>query len=213
MEAAAEASRDSKKGFRHGGAGEPTMTTTQTDETLIARTLAGDRNAFRALVESRYASVYRLCRSILRHPEDAEDATQEVFMRAYQALAQYAGRGAFDAWLRRLAVNHCLNRTQTASAKTSARSCSLELMAETLPASRAYDPEESFLRAEDRARVREQVGLLPAQERTAMSLRLLEGLSYEEIADMMNAPVNSVRSWLHRGRARLRTALQEVVEC
>ena len=201
---------NSARADRMGGT---TMTTTQTDENLVARTLAGDRNAFRALAENRYQSVYRLCRSILRHPEDAEDATQEVFVRAYQALGQYAGRGAFDAWLRRLTVNHCLNRTQTAAAKTSARSYSLDLLADTLPASQDFDPEESYLRAEDRARVREQLALLPQQERAAMSLRLLDNLSYEEIADMMNAPVNSVRSWLHRGRARLRAALQEVVEC
>ena len=201
---------NSARADRTGGT---TMTTTQTDENLVARTLAGDRNAFRALAENRYQSVYRLCRSILRHPEDAEDATQEVFVRAYQALGQYAGRGAFDAWLRRLTVNHCLNRTQTAAAKTAARSYSLDLMADTLPASQDFDPEERFLRAENRAQVREQLALLPQQERAAMSLRLLDNLSYEEIADMMNAPVNSVRSWLHRGRARLRAALQEVVEC
>ena len=71
--------------------GGTTMTRTMTDENLVARTLAGDRNAFRALAETRYQSVYRLCRSILRHPEDAEDATQEVFVRAYQALGQFAG--------------------------------------------------------------------------------------------------------------------------
>src|SRR5438105_1910872 len=178
-----------------------------TDEKLVARTLAGDRNAFRALVERHYNAVFRLCRSILRHPEDAEDATQEVFVRVYEALGQYAGRGAFGAWLRRLTVNHCLNRVQSASAKASARSYSLDLLAETLPATNASDPEESFIRAADKARIRQELELLPPQQRAAMGLRLLDGLSYEEIAEMMNVPVNSVRSWLHRGRARLREAL------
>lgn len=184
-----------------------------TDEKLVARTLTGDRNAFRALVERHYSAVYRLCRSILRHPEDAEDATQEVFVRVFQALAQFQGRGAFGAWLRRLTVNHCLNRTQSASAKASARSHSLELMADTLPASHEFDPEERLLRSEERARIKSELDDLPPAQRAALGLRLLEGLSYEEIADLMGVPVNSVRSWLHRGRARLREALQEVIEC
>jgi len=193
-------------------AGETTMLLT-TDEKLVARTLAGDRNAFRVLVERHYTAVYRLCRSILRHPEDAEDATQEVFLRVHTALAQFQNRGAFGAWLRRLTVNHCLNRTQSATAKVNARSHSLELMAETLPASMDSDPEEALLRSVERDRIRLELNQLPASQRAALSLRLLDGLSYEEIAELMGVPVNSVRSWLHRGRARLREALQEVIEC
>lgn len=189
------------------------MLLTPTDEKLVARTLAGDRNAFRTLVERHYQAVYRLCRSILRSAEDAEDATQEVFVRVYEALGQFAGRGAFGAWLRRLTVNHCLNRIQSASAKASAQSYSLDLLADTLPASEESDPEESLLRREERARIQNELDELPPAQRAALGLRLLEGLSYEEIAELMNVPVNSVRSWLHRGRTRLREALQEVVEC
>lgn len=184
-----------------------------TDEKLVARTLTGDRTAFRTLVDRHYNAVYRLCRSIVRNAEDAEDATQEVFVRAYQALGQYAGRGAFGAWLRRLTVNHCLNRVQSATAKASARGCSLDSMAETLPTSRSEDPEERLLRSEARTKIKTELEFLPPQQRAALALRLLEGLSYEEIADLMGAPVNSVRSWLHRGRARLQEALKEVVEC
>lgn len=189
------------------------MTPFPTDEKLVARTLAGDRNAFRTLVERHYTAVSRLCRSILRHPEDAEDATQEVFIRAYQALSQFQGRGAFGAWLRRLTVNHCLNRTQGSAARAARNSYSLDLMAETLPAAHEDDPEEQILRAEERARIKAELDELPPSQRAALGLRLLEGLSYEEIASLMGVPVNSVRSWLHRGRARLREALQEVVEC
>lgn len=183
------------------------------DEKLVARTLAGDRNAFRALAERHYTTVYRLCRSILHHSEDAEDATQEVFVRVYEALAQYAGRGAFGAWLRRLTVNHCLNRMQTAANRAAKHAYSLDLLAETLPASSEDDPEERILRAEERARVQNALEYLPPQQRAALALRLLDGLSYEEIADLMGVPVNSVRSWLHRGRTRLREALQEALEC
>jgi len=184
-----------------------------TDEKLVARTLAGDRSAFRTLVERHYTAVYRLCRSILRHPEDAEDATQEVFVRVYEALGQFAGRGAFGAWLRRLTVNHCLNRTQSAQNRASSRAYSLDLLAETLPASQECDPEERLLRTEERAQIKKELDELPPSQRAALGLRLLEGLSYEEIAELMGVPVNSVRSWLHRGRARLREALKEVVEC
>ena len=188
------------------------MTLTPTDEKLVARTLTGDRSAFRVLVERHYTNVFRLCRSILRSSEDAEDATQEVFVRVYQALGQFAGRGAFGAWLRRLTVNHCLNRVQSASAKVASRSTSLDLLADTLPAAYEDDPEERLLRNEDRAKIKQELDELPPSQRAALSLRLIEGLSYEEIADMMGVPVNSVRSWLHRGRARLRETLKEVVK-
>lgn len=184
-----------------------------TDEKLVARVLTGDKNAFRVLTERHYTAVFRLCRSILRHPEDAEDATQEIFVRMYQALGQFAGRGVFGAWLRRLTVNHCLNRTQSAAAKASSRSFSLDLLADSLPASRECDPEERLIQAEDKARIKKELDALPPSQRAALGLRLLEGLSYEEIADLMGVPVNSVRSWLHRGRARLREALQEAIEC
>lgn len=184
-----------------------------TDEKLVARILAGDRHAFRTLVERHYNSVYRLCRSILRHPEDAEDATQEIFVRVHEALGQFAGRGAFGAWLRRLTVNHCLNRAQSAATRAASRSYSLDLMTETLPASQECDPEERLLRSEQQARIKMELNDLPPSQRAALGLRLLEGLSYEEIAELMGVPVNSVRSWLHRGRARLREALEEVVGC
>ncbi|MCX6378728.1 MAG: RNA polymerase sigma factor [Armatimonadetes bacterium] len=183
------------------------------DEKLVARTLAGDRHAYRILMERYYRIVFRLCRSILRHAEDAEDATQEVFVRAFQSLGQFAGRGAFGGWLRRLTVNHCLNRTQTVSARVAAKSYSLDTLTESLQTSREADPEEQLLRSEEQKRIHDELDLLPPQQRVALALRLLEGLTYEEIADIMGVPVNSVRSWLHRGRTRLREALQEVVEC
>ena len=179
------------------------MLLTPNDEQLVARVLAGDRNAFRVLAERHYVGVYRLCRSILKSSEDSEDATQEIFVRAFQALAQYAGRGSFGGWLRRMTVNHCLNRIQSSSARHSAGSISIDVMAETLPAS-----EERLLRSEAQSRIRVELNCLPAAQRSALGLRLLEGLSYEEIADIMGVPVNSVRSWLHRGRARLRCALE-----
>lgn len=183
------------------------------DEKLVARTLAGDRNAFRTSVDRHYVMVLRLCRSILRHSEDAEDAAQEIFVRAYQALAQFQGRGAFAAWLRRLTVNHCFNRAQCAATRVSRQSFSLDLMAETLSSGSEDDPEECVLRAEERGRIQAELQFLPTVQRTALALRLLEGLSYEEIAEVMGVPVNSVRSWLHRGRTRLRETLHEVVEC
>ena len=185
------------------------MLLTPTDEQLVARVLAGDRNSFRALVERHYASVFRLSRSIVKCSEDAEDATQEIFVRAYEALGQYSGRGAFGGWLRRMTVNHCLNRVTSSAAKHTSRSYSIDLMAETLPASVESDPEASLLRSEATARIRHELNELPSAQRAALGLRLLDGLSYDEIADIMGVPVNSVRSWLHRGRAKLRGALEK----
>jgi RNA polymerase sigma-70 factor (ECF subfamily) len=189
------------------------MILTTSDEKLVARTLAGDRRAFQTLVERHYGAVYRMCRNVLHNPQDAEDATQEVFLRVYNALGQFSGRGAFGAWLRRLTINHCLNRVQCAAAQLSARSHSIDLVAESLPASRDSDPVARLWRAEEKERIRIEMQDLPPQQRAALGLRVVDGLSYDEIAEVMGVPVNSVRSWLHRGRARLRQALEEVVEC
>jgi RNA polymerase sigma-70 factor, ECF subfamily len=183
------------------------MTQYATDENLTARVLAGDMASFRVLTERYYLTVYRLSRSILKSSEDAEDASQEIFVKAYQSLAQYSGRGSFGGWLRRLTVNHCLNRRESAAAKSAARSSSLELMADTLSAGVDADPVTQLLRNEARHRIAAEMNELPAQQRAAMALRVLEDMSYDEIADVMGVPVNSVRSWLHRGRARLRSAL------
>ena len=184
-----------------------------TDEKLVARALAGDRNAFRTLVERHYRVVFRQCRGVLRRPEDAEDATQEVFLRAYNALGQYSGRGAFGGWLRRLTVNHCLNRAQSAEARQSARSCSLDVLPEAFASTLEGEPEAHTLRTERQEQIEAALQQLPAQQRTALALRLLEGLSYDEIAEEMGVPVNSVRSWIHRGREKLRDTLKEVISC
>ena len=185
-----------------------------TDEKLVARTLAGDRNAFRTLVERHYRVVLWQCRGVLRRPEDAEDATQEVFLRAYNALGQYSGRGAFGGWLRRLTVNHCLNRAQSAEARNTSRAVSLDGLPDTFPTlSREGEPEAEILKFERHSQIAEALEQLPAQQRTALALRLLEGLTYDEIAAEMGVPVNSVRSWIHRGRERLRETLKEVISC
>lgn len=183
------------------------------DETLAARALAGDRAAFRLLVDRHYMPVYRLARSIVRNSPDAEDATQEIFVRAYEALGQFQGRGTFGAWLRRLTVNHCINRAQSTAARQAHIAGQIEAMDDRLIAPPLDNPEEQLLRSETRRRLLTELDALPAQQRAAMGMRLLEGLSYEEISDEMGVPVNSVRSWLHRGRLRLREALKETVEC
>ncbi len=179
-----------------------------TDEQMVEQALAGDTDGFKTLVERHYAGVYRVARSILKRSEDAEDATQEIFVRAYQALPQYSGRGAFGAWLRRLTVNHCINRVQGASARRASLCCSLDLMTDSLAASSEADPEETLIRSEERDRIRFEINQLPASQRAALGLRIIDGLTYEEIASIMDVPVNSVRSWLHRGRARLKCALE-----
>ena len=189
------------------------MSGNYTDEQLAARTLAGDRGAFRALVDRNYTTVYRLCRSVLHHSEDAEDATQEVFLRAYHSLGQFHGRGSFHGWLRRLTVNYCLNRLQTVDARRARSEYSLDSLGESISGSREDDPEDRIIRREESSRIQEELNNLPPKQRAAMGLRLLEGMSYEEIASTLGVPVNSVRSWLHRGRERMKEVLEEALKC
>ncbi|MCS6776323.1 MAG: RNA polymerase sigma factor [Chthonomonadaceae bacterium] len=183
-----------------------------TDEQLVTRVLSGDRDAFRTLVERHYDAVYRLCYRVLCHRQDAEDATQEAFVRACNALPQYTGHGAFLAWLYRLTVNLCLNWRQSAASRAAARSCSLDMFEESMVISRDT-PEETLLRADRVQQIHQALESLPAQQRTALALRIMEEMSYEEIAQTMGVPVNSVKSWVHRARIHLRDVLEEKVLC
>ncbi len=182
------------------------MRTTYTDEQLVARALAGDRSSFRLLTERYYPLALRWCASILRNRQDAEDAAQEVFIRAWHSLPQYQARGSFAGWLRRLSINLSLNRLD-AQQRTTGRNTHLSA-AELLPDTED-GPLQLLMQREERKRLAHALDQLPVQHRIALSLRLLDELSYDEIAEQMSVPVNSVRSWLHRGRAQIK----QILEC
>jgi RNA polymerase sigma-70 factor (ECF subfamily) len=192
------------------------MTTEVTDLTLVQRVQRGDKTAFDLLVRKYQHKVVKLVLRYVRSPAEAEDIAQEAFIKAYRALPQFRGDSAFYTWLYRIAINTAKNAI--ASRDRSPIDYDLD----------RNDPEESgglqhrlkdpdtpeglVLTEEIRGIVNAAIESLPEELRTAIVLRELEGLSYEEIAAAMDCPVGTVRSRIFRAREAIDKRLREVFE-
>jgi len=184
----------------------------QEETQAIEAVLAGDREAYTLLVQRYQGPLYRYLLRMLRRPAAAEDAAQEAFLRAYLSLSSYDSTYRFSTWLFRIATNLTLNRI-----KAEKRLTSLEKLQEYPDGARREFPDQSAdckpeLKAERQELckvVRACIDQLPPAYRSVVVLRHLLDLSYQEIADCMELPINTVRSRLHRGRERLGECLEE----
>jgi RNA polymerase sigma-70 factor, ECF subfamily len=171
------------------------------DDALVTECLRGDEDAFRLLVDRYRSRLHTLACGILQDSEQAADAVQEAFLKAYSALAEYRGRGGFAAWLRRILVNHCLSVLRQRHAYLS-----LEDLDREVP-SHDRTPEDQAIAENEADVIRRAMSRLPAHYRAALVLRVVEGLSYREIAGLLGVPESTVETWIHRGRVRMRTLL------
>jgi len=173
---------------------------------LIARTLAGDADAFATLVRRHRATVVRVAWRILGEKQEAEDVAQEAFVRAYRALATFDRSRPLGPWLYRIAANLSLNRLKR-------RRATVPLVGgdgEPLPLpDTAPGPEGHLLQAEAQAQLRREIAALPEHYRRVIELRHLHDLSYQAIADELDVPLSDVKSWLFRARQRLKQRLLE----
>ena len=162
----------------------------------IARARAGDEAAYRWLLGRYRARVVRLAAHVLHGDGDAEDLAQEAFVRAFQRLGSFRGRGRFSAWLFSLTVRLCLDRRRSARFRR-------EVPADAAPnaVSNAVSPDAS---PDTRLLIDALLDRLTPPLRAALVLRELEGFEYDEIAEMLQIPVGTVRSRLHAARARFR---------
>ncbi|MEX1173159.1 MAG: sigma-70 family RNA polymerase sigma factor [Chloroflexota bacterium] len=189
------------------------------DRTIVAAVMAGDRDAFRRLVERESGSVVRACHRILGDHAEAEDVAQEAFVTAYRSLATWRGDGPFGAWLSRIAVRLALRAVSRRKTVTwrdlSGRDRSDAVAA---PADRAADraaldaapwtdPAVLSMRAERATEIRAAVTALPEPYREVVALRFFAEASLEEIARQTGRPLGTVKTHLHRGLARLRVAM------
>jgi RNA polymerase sigma-70 factor (ECF subfamily) len=163
------------------------------DALLLARCRRGEASAFDALLERHRGSVLNLAYQMLGAAEEAQDAAQEVFVRAFTRLRGFRGDAAFATWLRRIAVNECINRLGR-------RGREGELPPEL--ASARSSPDEGLA-------VRAAIQSLSPPLRAALVLRELHGASYQEIAHILRVPVGTVRSRLAAAREKLRELLRE----
>lgn len=178
---------------------------TTSDRQVVDAILAGDRDAFRVLVERESRPVIGVCRRILGDPVEAQDAAQDAFTQAYQALATFRGEGPFGAWLHRIAVRIAIGRL-------AARRDVITLDGETVDPRAAMlasddDPEAVALDGEDRAAILAAVGGLPESQRDVVMLRFYGDFSLEEIAQLTSHPIGTVKSRLSRGVSSLREQL------
>jgi RNA polymerase sigma-70 factor, ECF subfamily len=169
------------------------------DETLIARTLEGELAAFEALVERHRAVVFRVAARIVG-PDDADDVSQDTFLRAFHRLDQYRGTAPFRTWLLQITQNTALNALAWARRRPSAPT---DEAPETPDRDPQRQPVSELERRERRRRLELKLDALRPEYRSLLVLRDLEGLSYSEIAGVLEMPLGSVKGRLHRARSEL----------
>jgi RNA polymerase sigma-70 factor (ECF subfamily) len=179
-------------------------------EALISRCQRGDRLAIEVLIRRFQNYVFRLCYLVMRNEQDAEDMTQETFIRAFRALRRYEIRTgtSFEAWLYRIAVNACRSRMRR-------RWYQVLPWPEPAPqmvAEPERQPEHLLLQGEQRDQILEAIDSLGEKHRLVVILRYYAGLTNEEIARILDIPSGTVRSRLHVARHRLRELLAEQEE-
>jgi RNA polymerase sigma-70 factor, ECF subfamily len=173
-----------------------------TDRVIIQRVLEGDVEAFARLVDLHYPRCARIAVRILGNREDAEEAIQDAFLRAFKALGDYEDRERFSAWLTRILVNQC----RTVLARTKRRDALFaELDPRRLDFIVAAEPDEGTW-----VELEHVLGQLPAEQREAIVLRYADDLTYEEMSRITGAGESALKMRVQRAFARLRAMLQEV---
>jgi len=188
---------------------------------LVRRAQAGDRAALSALVQSQQSYVYSIAMSLMHNPADAADMTQDAFIRLMRSLGTYRAETKFTTWLYRLVTNICLDglrrrgrpigsldESSSAQAGEDAQTAG-ERLTDT---DRWAQPEQEIELRESASEVREALGSLPPAQRLALTLHYFEDLRYEDIAEVMGLPLNTVKSHIRRGKERLALMLSNPLE-
>jgi RNA polymerase sigma-70 factor (ECF subfamily) len=171
------------------------------DAHLIEASLKGSERAFRQLVERHHALAYSAVRSVMGDRDDVEDVVQEVFIKVYRALATFRTDARFSTWLYRIARNEAVS---TVRRKTMSGPPIEETVLESDAASR---PDEQYRVEEERAVMGRCLEQLDDQYRTVLELRYLGERSYQEIAEAMELPIGTVKSYIHRAKAELKRVM------
>ena len=192
------------------------MTDRDIDRELVARAQRGDKQAFALLVEKYQRKLARVLSRLVRDPAEVEDVTQEAFIRAYRALPAFRGDSAFYTWLYRIGINTAKNYLVATGRRAPT---STEVEAEQAEGFDQSDqlrdintPESVLLSKEIATTVNAAIEELPEELRNAIQLRELEGMSYEEIAKIMDCPIGTVRSRIFRAREAIADRLRPLLE-
>lgn len=181
--------------------------TNVSDDDLMRLYHDGDADAFDALFDRHYGVVYRFARTMLNCDTAAEEILQETFLAVARAAGRYKPRGRFRTWLLQIVRNRCLNRLESERARRAMQAGGPEALQ---PAAAEVTPPERLETDERLARVRAAMAALPDPQREALALYAFEQMKYREIAAALAMPVNSVKTLIHRARAALATALEDM---
>jgi len=186
------------------------------DQLLVDRVREGDKQAFDLLVAKYQRRLMRLLSRIVHDPAEAEDVVQETFIKAYRALRHFRGDSAFYTWLYRIGINTAKNFLATQGRRTPASTDADSEQAEAFNDGehlRDINTPESMLASKQIAQtVNAAMDALPVDLRTAIALREIEGLSYEEISDIMACPIGTVRSRIFRAREVIADKLRPLLD-
>lgn len=182
---------------------------------VIARSLRGDRTAYRLLVEKYQDRIFALCYSLLRSREDAEDITQETFVKAYLSLKNFEGASSFYTWVYRIAYNMVIDFKRKVKRKGGDAVQLDEAVQSGAGAegiiSEAVDPERELERKQISQRIGQALGELSDPHRAVITLREVDGMSYDEIAEITGVSKGTVMSRLHYARKRLQELLSDLI--
>ena len=185
------------------------------DQKLVARVQKGDKSAFDLLARKYQHKLAKLIARYVRDRREVEDVTQEALIKAYRAIGSFRGESAFYTWLYRIAVNTAKNYLESMGRRPPGSDMEIE-GAELIESGESLrdqaTPERQALTDEIAATVHRVIEKLPEDLRTAITLRELEGLSYEEIAQMMDCPIGTVRSRIFRAREAIDQELRPLLE-
>ncbi|MEP1470272.1 MAG: RNA polymerase sigma factor RpoE [Halieaceae bacterium] len=191
------------------------MTAAVTDQQLVARVQKGDSRAFDMLVLKYQHKIMGLISRYVHDSDEVQDVAQEAFIKAYRALPRFRGDSAFYTWLYRIAINTAKNHLVSRSRRPPGSDVEIE-DAEYFEAGEALrtieTPESALFGAELKTVVERAIGELPDDLRTAVTLREFDGLSYEDIADVMDCPVGTVRSRIFRAREAIDKQVREQLD-
>ncbi|MBT8146245.1 MAG: RNA polymerase sigma factor RpoE [Gammaproteobacteria bacterium] len=185
-----------------------------TDQQLVDRVLKGDKQAFNFLVLRYQHRVGSLIARFVSDPQEVEDVSQEAFIKAYRALSLFRGESAFYTWLYRIAVNTAKNHLVAKSRRPPAVDVDVD-DSETndlaMPLRELESPEDSLATEKLKQTIAEAIEELPEELKTAFTLREFSGLSYEDITEVMNCPVGTVRSRIFRAREAIDKRIRELI--
>jgi len=192
------------------------MTDREVDQQLVERVQRGDKHAFDLLVSKYQRKLGRLISRFVRDSAEAEDVTQEAFIKAYRALPGFRGESAFYTWLYRIGINtaknYLLSNKRRAPTSTAFDAEEAESFEDAGLLREVNTPENELMSKQVVGVVQASLQQLPEDLRSALMLREIEGLSYEEIASVMNCPVGTVRSRIFRAREAVAENLRPLLE-